>query len=111
MAQNVLFIKHGCPACLGYKRWITSLNCRLPLSEQIIVLDNYEYENFGIVSNPIQLRIDPKEFDSYPLAYFDGIIIKSGATGEMFRFVLVKHFADKTEIPFVNLYVEFENSD
>jgi len=88
LSNRFLFVKHGCRHCLEYERVVYRINLYLPLSKQIIVRDNFEFEKFKVKSNITQDRFSIEDFDGYPFFYIDGHIYKSGTNAETFMVYL-----------------------
>jgi len=96
--MRFLFVKRGCKACLEFKRVIPRLNLLLPINLQIRILENWEYEVFGVKTHLIQERLTPEEFTDYPLLYMDGIIYTGGQASSIINSFLRIYLKDDTYV-------------
>jgi len=96
--MRFLFVKRGCKACLEFKRIIPRLNLILPLNLQIRILENWEYETFGVKIHLIQERLTEEDFSDYPLLYLDGTIYTGGQAAEVINTFLKTYLKDDTFI-------------
>lgn len=69
---RLVLVKRGCPHCFEAVKAVNYLNKFLREFKQIIIMDNYEWEEFGFKTHPIMDKFDPKDFDGYPYIYIDG---------------------------------------
>ena len=96
--MRFLFVKRGCKACLEFKRIIPRINMLLPIELRIRILENWEYEVFGVKIHLIQERLTSEEFTDYPLLYLDGIIYTGGQAANIINSFLRTYLKDDTFI-------------
>ncbi len=96
--MRFLFVIRGCKACLEFKRIIPRINLLLPLSLQIRILENWEYETFGVKIHLIQERLTSEDFSDYPLLYLDGTIYTGGQAADVINTFLKTYLKDDTFI-------------
>jgi hypothetical protein len=101
--SRFLFVKHGCRACLEYKRVLPRINLRLPIDKQIVLRDNFQNESFGIIPHLVQERLSREDFKDYPLLYMDGNIYLGGVRSAIFKAFVVKFLEDDSFSPIENL--------
>ena len=94
MPSRFLFFKTSCPACLEYLRIIPMLNLRLSREKQITLIDGLQLELFGVTNYPILKEFDPRLFNSYPLLYLDGSVIKGFVLAQQLKILLERFFKD-----------------
>lgn len=92
--MRFMFIRKNCNACLEYERVLPMVNAFLPINNQIVSLDNSDFEDYGIVTHPIQDALSG-HFDSYPLIYLDGVILTGGTTKEVLQTFLKTYLKDE----------------
>lgn len=88
MMSRFLLTKRGCSHCRDTVRVVNRLNLRLPIDRRITIMDLWEYEEFGLKSNPLIAKFSKEGFDSYPFFYVDGIIIDITPTPEQLKILL-----------------------
>lgn len=76
MPNRFIIKKRGCPYCTMAMKAIKNINPKLPVGKQIIVIDNYEWEEFGVDKFPVLKKFQNIGFDGYPFIYLDGIVIQ-----------------------------------
>lgn len=86
---RLALVKRGCPFCLKAIKAINYINKLLPDESRIRIVDNFEWEEFGLLSHPVINKFDPKTFDGYPYIYIDGIEVDAGET-ELLTIILAK---------------------
>jgi len=96
--MRFLFVKRGCKACLEFKRIIPRINMLLPIELRIRILENWEYEVFGVKTHLIQERLSSDDFTDYPLLYMDGIIYTGGQAADEINTFLKTYLKDDTFI-------------
>lgn len=73
--MRILIVKRGCPFCLQFLKVVNKINLKLPFNSRIRIIDNYEYEEFGLKFFPISDKFETKDFNAYPFCYLDGIVV------------------------------------
>ena len=75
ITTSYVITMRGCTHCPFAKKAANFVNLRLPDDKQIVVKDNFEWEEFGLKGLSIMDSI-PKDFEGYPYIYIDGIVIE-----------------------------------
>lgn len=78
MKTRFILTRRGCPHCLMALKAVNIVNRHLPLTKQIQIKDNYEWEEFGFKAHPVMDRLDPKTFEGYPYIFIDGVEVEPG---------------------------------
>lgn len=89
--MRFIFVKQGCLVCIEFKQVIPSINMRLPIGKQIRIIDNTNFERYGIVTNFIQTKLDEKDFEDYPVLYLDGILYSGVAWAKQVKIMLERY--------------------
>lgn len=77
-----IVVRRGCPFCHLAKKAVLFVNRHLPYEKNIVIFDNYEYEELGFQAHPfIQKMLDDKVFEGYPFIYIDEGVIEPASTG------------------------------
>jgi len=76
--QKVLFIRNGCPNCRTYCEFIGMINLRLPLEENIKIINVSRYATLGILDQNL-IKIFDKYIDGYPNLFYLGFKLSGSA--------------------------------
>ena len=78
METTFTLTRRGCRYCPSAVKAINFVNRYLPYDKRIRILDNYEWEEFGLPGNAIINNLDPKSFEGYPYIFIDGVEVTEG---------------------------------
>jgi len=71
-----IVIRRGCPHCHLALQAVNFINPYLSYEKRILIVDNFQWEEFGYLLNPfVKSKLD-KSFDGYPYIYIDKGIIQ-----------------------------------
>ncbi len=77
MENRFLLVRSGCPHCREFLKAIRIVNLKLPLEKKIKIIDCAEWENYGIIIEPVMEKFEKDGLkEGYPLCFIDGIIIE-----------------------------------
>lgn len=102
--KNYLFVRDGCPYCAIAKKSVNQINMKLPINNQIKIVDCTYYDKYGIITDPI-IKIFQPYLESYPTLFMKGAK-KEGANSviEYVAMLKVKLFG-KFMLPSFNEYL------
>ena len=92
--NRFLIVKRGCKACLEYKKAVVPFITRLPIDKYIRILDNWEFEVFGVKCHQVQDKLSEEDFKDYPLLFLDGQMRTSGEAKEQLKIYLKTFLKD-----------------
>ena len=70
---RALIVKAFCPHCRKTIMPTEMANSHLKVGSKINIVDNFEWENFGVESNPVVNKVLAKQGEGYPTLIFDGL--------------------------------------
>lgn len=88
METRFLLTKRGCHHCLEMKKVINKINVRLEIDKRIVIIDCFNWEEFGLRDIPLMDVLEKIGFNGYPYLYLNGAIIEPAPTPEILRIVL-----------------------
>ena len=77
MMNRFLLVRSGCPHCREFLKAINTINIKLPFDKKIKIIDCANWENYGLILEPIMEKFEKDGLkEGYPLCFIDGIIIE-----------------------------------
>jgi len=109
-----IFSFHNCPNCPAAEKAVDSL---FKIHGDSLVVIEYHENITGDTLSPCTTFVDGRiaqyNITAYPTVVFDGVIIHSGGTGDLFTTYLntiTDRFAKKSNLKFETLFANFSNS-